>query len=208
MGPDYQRSASAAVDTLNKYGINSAPVDPIAVLSKLRNVVLISFASAALDGNGQEAITMVNRQDGKLQYIIMYNSDLSQSRLRRVLSRELGHVVLEHDRETPEEVASEEADCFSFHFLCPKPAITIYFRPDHRSVSWSFKDMQKYPSMDALKQAIAEERTRFSRFIGKSVSYTPDDVQIHAEDHADYFGGWKNYSSVLVDGKTVGFCGE
>ena len=208
MEPDYQRSANAAARTLEKYGTESALPDPLAVLSQMRNVLLISFASTSLEGNGQDSITLVNRQDGRLQYIILYNSALAPARIRRALSRELGHVILEHDRHTPEEVASEEADCFSFHFLCPKPAFTIYFRPDHRSVSWSFKDMQKYPSMAALKQAIAEERTRFSRFIGKSVSYTPEDVQIVAKEHADYFGGWKNYSSVLVDGKTVGFCGE
>lgn len=204
MEPDYRKSANAADRTLEEYGTGS----PMEVLSRLNNVLLISFASAHLEGNGQDSITLVNRQEGRLQYIILYNSALAPSRLRRVLSRELGHVILEHDRHTPEEVSVEEAECFSFHFLCPKPAITIYFRPDHSSVSWSFKGMQRFQSLDAMKKAIAEEWTRISRFIGRSVSYTPEDVQIVAKDHADYFGGWKNYSSVLVGGKTVGYCGE
>lgn len=208
MEPDYQRSANAAAHTLEKYGMESAPPDPLAVLTQLHNVLLISFASVQLEGNGQDSITLVDRREGRLQYIILYNSALAPSRLRRALSRELGHVILEHDRNTPENVASEEADCFSFHFLCPRPEITIYFRPDHSSALWSFKDMKQYPSLDALKRDIAEERTRFSRFIGKSVSYTPDDVQIVAKEHLDFLGGWKNYSTVLVDGKTVGFCGE
>lgn len=204
MEPDYRKSASAADRTLEKYGTAS----PMDVFAKLHNVLLISFASAQLEGNGQDSFTLVNRKDGQLQYIVLYNSALPPARIRRALSRELGHVILQHDRETPENVSIEEADCFSFHFLCPKPEITIYFRPDHSSVMWSFKDMQSYPSMDALKQAVAEERTRYSRFIGRSVAYTPDDVQIVAKDHEDFFGGWKNYSSVLVDGKTVGYCGE
>lgn len=206
MEPDYQKSASAAARTLEKYGT----VSPMEVLTQLHNVLLISFTSDQLEGNGQDSITMVNRKNGQLQYIILYNSALPQDRLRRVLSRDLGHVILQHDRDTPENVSIEEADCFSFHFLCPSPAplVTIYFRPDYKSISWSFKDMQTYPSMDALKQAIAEERTRYSRFVGKCVSYTPDDVQIIAKGHTDYFGGWKNYSSVLVGGEMVGYCGE
>ena len=206
MEPDYRKSANAAARTLEKYGTGS----PMEVLTQLHNVLLISFASAQLEGNGQDSITMVNRKDGQLQYIILYNGALPHARLRRVLSRELGHVILQHDRKTPENVSVEEAECFSFHFLCPnqEPFVTVYFRPDHSSVLWSFKGTKKYPSMDALKQAIAEEQTRFSRFIGRSAAYTPDDVQIVAKDHADYLGGWKNYSSVLVGGKTVGYCGE
>ena len=209
MEPDYQRSASAAADTLRKYGITS-PADPMTVLTKLPNVKLIAFASAAIEWNGQDSMTMVNRQDGQLQYIILYNNDLPPSRLRRVLSRELGHVILGHSKETPEFISAEEADCFSFHFICPHtaPVVSIYFRPHHSSISMSFKGMQTYPSMEALKQAIAEERTRYSRFIGRGISYTADDVQIIAQDQDDIFGGWKNFSSVLVDGILVGSCGE
>ena len=72
----------------------------------------------------------------------------------------------------------------------------------------SFKDMQTFDSMLALKEAIADEQTRIAKFIGRHVSYTPDDVEIRTLNRKDAIGHWNNYSSVIVGGKPVGYCGE
>ena len=202
MEPDYLRSADAATETVNRYGTT----DPLAILRQIRNVLLISFSAAAIADNGLDAMTLVNREDGNLQYIVLYNSALSAARLRRALSRELGHVILSHDRNTTETVSEEEADCFSFHLICGR-TICINFRPSYQSISASFKDARKFSSMDELKRTIADERTRYAKYIGNPSVYSPEDVQVIAHGD-DFYGGWKNYSGVFVGNTLVGYCGE
>ena len=141
----------------------------------------------------------------------MYNSSLPDFLLRRTLARELGHVVLEHDGTGPEDVWMEEARCFAYHLLSGCTAfrvVTIFYRPHRQTISGSFKSMQTFDSIDALKQSVADEQTRISRFIGKETVFTPADVEIRALNEKDIFGGWKNYSSVVLAGRSVGYCGE
>ena len=72
----------------------------------------------------------------------------------------------------------------------------------------SFKSMRVFPSISALKEAVAEEHTCTARFIGKQdLSYSPDDVEIRNLESQDIFGHWNNYSAVVLDGKAVGYCG-
>ena len=203
MIPDLEKAARAAADAS---ALSSGPY-PLAVLQSLPNVLLIAFESSAGMLCGQDALTLVDRKCEHLHYIVLYNSTLPDYQLRRALARELGHVVLRHDGASPEYVWTEEADCFAFHFLCSRPAVPVLYRPLYDSLSMSFKDMRTFPSLDALRQAIADERTRYSYYVGKNISYTPDDVQISALDD-DLITGWKNYSSVSVAGCPVGFCGE
>ena len=199
MKPDYSNAALKAYDTISRFGS-----DPALVLRELHNVLLIAFDASDMPV-GQDAFTCV--ENGK--YIVFYNASLSPVYLLSALARELGHVMLQHDGIGPEEIWMEEANCFAYHFLCPPPSacVEIKFRPKHAMLSWSFKDMQEFSSLQELKEAIAEQRTRYSRFIGRNVSYTPDDVQISALEK-DLFGNWKNYSSVAIDNQTIGYCGE
>ena len=203
MIPDLDKAARAAADA----SALSSGSDPLAVLQSLPNVLLIAFESSAGMLCGQDALTLVDRKGEHLHYIVLYNSALPNYQLRRALARELGHVFLRHDGASPEYIWSEEADCFAFHFLCARPSVPVLYRPLYDSLSMSFKDMRTFPSLDALRQAIADERTRFSYYVGKNVDYTLDDVQISALDD-DLIAGWKNYSSVSVAGHTVGYCGE
>lgn len=202
MVPNLRKAARLAAETISSFSCS----DPLRILRSLPNVLLIAFESSAGLLSGQDSLTLVDRKNNNLHYIVLYNSALPDYQLRRALARELGHVVLCHDGSSPEYVWTDEADCFAFHFLCKQPVV-VRFRPHHDSFSFSFKSMQEYPSMDALKAAIAEQHTRYSRVIGKNVSYTPDDVQISALEK-DIFAGWKNYSSVVVGNQTVGYCGE
>lgn len=202
MIPNLDKAARAAADASG-----SSRPDPLRILQSLPNVLLIAFESSAGVLSGQDSMTLVEKRNGFLHYIVLYNSGLPPYQLRRALARELGHVVLRHDGSDPEYVWSEEADCFAFHFLA-RPAVEIRYRPLYDSVSRSFKDMRVFSSISDLKHAIAEERTRFSHYVGKPVFYTSDDVQISALDDPDYFAGWNNYSSVSIAGRPVGFCGE
>jgi len=202
MVPNLKKAARLAAETISSFPCS----DPLRVLRSLPNVLLIAFESSAGLLSGQDSLTLVDRKNNNLHYIVLYNSALPDYQLRRALARELGHVVLCHDGSSPEYVWTDEADCFAFHFLCLRPVV-IRYRPRHDSVSFSFKSMQEYSSMDELKTAVAEQHTRYSRFIGRNVLYTSDDVQISALEK-DIFAGWKNYSSVVVGNQTVGYCGE
>ena len=139
MTPDYQKAAIKATETLIKFGINSAPVSPLPILKKTPGVLVFSYQSISNhidqdrrcvismfgDGN-QDAFTTVNMKDGKPQYIVTYNQQLSQVFVQRSLARELGHIILGHDGTLPEDVRNEEAKAFANHLLCPRPLIHAF----------------------------------------------------------------------------------
>ena len=77
MEPDYKKAAHIATDVLAHCGINSASTDPLTVLDSLPNVITISYDSStgvSIPGDNQDALTLVDRINGKLKYIILYNS--------------------------------------------------------------------------------------------------------------------------------------
>ena len=136
MTPDYQNAAIKATETLIKFGINSVPVSPLPILKKTPGVLVFSYQSISNhidqdrrcvismfgDGN-QDAFTTVNMKDGKPQYIVTYNQQLSQIFVQRSLARELGHIILGHDGSLPEDVRNDEAKAFANHLLCPRPML-------------------------------------------------------------------------------------
>lgn len=139
MTPDYQKAAIKATETLIKFGINSAPVSALPILKNTPGVLVFSYQSISKhidqdrrcvismfgDGN-QDAFTTVNMKDGKPQYIVTYNQQLSQVFVQRSLARELGHIILGHDGTLPEDVRNEEAKAFANHLLCPRPMIHAF----------------------------------------------------------------------------------
>jgi hypothetical protein len=201
MIPNYNNAAAKAYETFTRFGSS----DPQLILRRLSNVLLITFDASDLPME-QDAFTCVDQN----KYIVFYNRSLSPVQLRSVLARELGHVILRHDGKDPEEIWTEEATCFAYHLLCPPPSacVEIKYRPDLSSVSMSFKSMRVFSSISALKEAVADEHTRNARFIGRHHTYTPDDVQIRNLHEKDIFGHWNNYSAVVLDGKSVGYCGQ
>lgn len=136
MTPDYQRAAIKATETLIMYGISSAPVSSLSILKKTPGVLVFTYQAISDkidqdrrclismfgDGN-QDAFTTVNMKDGKPQYIVTYNQQLSSVFVQRSLARELGHIILGHDGSLPEDVRNEEAKAFANHLLCPRPML-------------------------------------------------------------------------------------
>ena len=136
MEPNYDRAASYALLTLNKYNITASPVSPLPILKNIPGVLVLSFESVAgelgmdrrcvMDMFGeknQDAFTSVNLVEGKPQYLVTYNQHLPSNLVQRALARELGHIVLGHDGSLPEDVRNEEARCFAHHLLVPRPLI-------------------------------------------------------------------------------------
>ena len=130
MKPDYERAATKAAETLIKNQIAAAPIDPMPILKKIKNVLVLSFSeiSDLMGFNRKDVIGMFGNGDAFTsykdgRYIVTYNMRLPFHLQQRALARELGHIVLKHDGSRPEEVREAEALCFARHFLCPRALI-------------------------------------------------------------------------------------
>ena len=138
MTPDYTTAAIKATETLIKYQVKTAPIDPLRILKSMPNVLCMSFETVSkeieadrrcvlsmLGEKNQDAYTIVNLVDGEKQYLVTYNKMLSVNLFQRAAARELGHIVLGHDGSKPEDVRNEEAKAFANHLLCPRPLIHL-----------------------------------------------------------------------------------
>lgn len=136
MTPDFDRAATAAAEILIKYGISTAPVDPIPIFKKADGFNVVTFTEmstmfgvdrrdllSSFATSNHDAVSSVYLKDGKKHYLVAYNMRLPQYLVQRALAREMGHIVLGHDGTRPEEVRNAEAICFANHLLCPRALI-------------------------------------------------------------------------------------
>lgn len=134
--PDIENAAIKAYETLIKYNVRTAPIDPFPLLKSMPGVFVASFAEVARDmglnreglvsslgSDSQDAVTYARKINGKTLYFIAYNQRFPFFLIQRGLARELGHIVLGHDGTRPEEIRMEEARVFAYHLLCPRPLI-------------------------------------------------------------------------------------
>ena len=84
----------------------------------------------------------------------------------------------------------------------------IRYKPKLDSLLWSLKCIEYFDDIDDLKAYISDQRTRFCHAIGKTdCFFHAHDVQL-SDVIPDPFRLWKNYRHVIIDGITVGECGE
>lgn len=158
MTPDCERAAIKATETLIKFGIRTAPVDPLPILKQYPNVFVMTFAEASdkmnmdrqelLDLYGCEnldAVTNVYILGEKKHYIVTYNRLLPSRIVDMALARELGHIVLEHDGTRPEDVRQQEAKCFAHHLMAPRPLIHALIASDLRVTEDLFRNVTGFP---------------------------------------------------------------
>ena len=136
MTPDFDRAATKAAEILIKYGIGTAPVDPIPIFKKAPGFNVVTFTEmsqmigmdrsdlvSAFSTENHDAVSSAHIKDGKIHYLVAYNMRLPQYIIQRALAREMGHIVLGHDGSRPENVRNAEALCFAHHLLCPRALI-------------------------------------------------------------------------------------
>ena len=136
MTPDYDRAATAAAEVLIKYGISTAPVDPIPIFKNADNFNVVTFTEmsrmigmsrqdlvSTFEAENHDAVSSVYLRNGEKHYLVAYNMRLPQYIVQRALAREMGHIVLGHDGSLPEDVRNAEALCFAHHLLCPRALI-------------------------------------------------------------------------------------
>lgn len=213
MKPRYDKAVNKAAEALRQFGVNLSALD---ILNSFPNVRVFSSDINQADGlESWDAFSCVREKNGSMQYIVIYNNQLSPFILNRVLARELGHIYLKHDGNVSEDIWSEEANCFAYHFICPEYTLRstknrkINYRPAHSSQLWAMKCVRVFDSMDHLKKYVVEEGNKFNRFIGKKgIEYNSRDVEVSDRSYFDHVSGWKNCRKVVLDGRTVGYCGE
>jgi Zn-dependent peptidase ImmA (M78 family) len=224
MEPNLKKAATKAIDTLIHFEADPADINPFIIYNQLPNVVLVScdedqnvsyLCEFLSSDKNRDAVTLVNKEDGTLRYIVVYDPNLPPYKLRFALARELGHVILEHDGSNHEDIWTEEANCFAYHFLCPTPLFyqisephKINYRPQRNSLSGSMKDSRIFDSIEHMKLFIVEEQNRINRYIGLKGILDTEDVKLHRKEDYESLTGWKNFREVVLNGKTVGFCGE
>jgi len=130
---DYTKAATAATETLIKYAVTTAPISPLPILEAMDRVVVVSFADVSessgmkyremipIFGKNLDAVSSISTEGGVTRYIVAYNSFLPFAMVQRALAREMGHIVLGHNGYSDEN--NEEALCFAYHLLCPRPLI-------------------------------------------------------------------------------------
>jgi len=136
MTPDFDRAATAAAEILIKYGICTAPIDPIPIFKKADGYNVVTFTEmsqligmdrqalvATFSVENHDAVSSAFIKNGKPHYLVAYNMQLPQYLVQRALAREMGHIVLGHDGSRPENVRNAEAQCFAHHLLCPRALI-------------------------------------------------------------------------------------
>ena len=199
MKPDYEAAAIMATQTLIRYGITTAPVDPLPILKRMPGVLVLSFAEMAHDigidrhhilqafGENQDSIAIVEKVDGRLKYIVAYNQRLPLYMGQRALARELGHIVLEHDGTKSEETRLEEASCFARYLLFPRPLL--------RAIQES-----GIPFTTDVLGNMTGCYDRCQRLLRKTPGVCiPADLnrQVRAQ-FADYISNYLDYSSILA----------
>ena len=136
MTPDYDLAATKAAEILIKYGISTAPVDPIPIFKHADGFNVVTFTEmsrmvgvdrsdllSAFDAENHDAVSSVYMKNGHPHYLVAYNMRLPQYIIQRALAREMGHIVLGHDGTRPQDVRNAEALCFAHHLLCPRALI-------------------------------------------------------------------------------------
>ena len=135
MHPDVTTAAIKAAETLIKYRISAAPVDPLPILKALPGVIVVPYTEIAEKlgtdrkqilstfEEAKDAVTFVENIRGRLKYFVIYNRRLPDYLRQRALARELGHILLGHDGSRPEDVRNEEALYFARHLICPRPVL-------------------------------------------------------------------------------------
>ena len=83
----------------------------------------------------------------------------------------------------------------------------IKYQPNLDSGLWSRKCIRTFETTDDLRNFVVKKVNRILLCIGKEIQYHPNDVELIDAGH-DPIMGWKNYRSIILDGRLIGYCGE
>jgi len=133
---DYKLISDKALEVFIECEIHEFPIDCFAILKHYGFKV---HAYSYVQKQNPMLFEMCKRYSNdsfKYQDIICYNQNHNESRVRFSLMHELGHYILEHEENTPENEA--EADCFASSVLAPRVAIWRMWHPTAEEIHQRF----------------------------------------------------------------------
>ena len=136
---DHKRAAEAAHRVLTKLGVSRLPVRPMEILRRCRHTRIMTFREAAEMTEISEetllrmcadadAMTLRSMEGEQCRYLVCFREGGNPARLNFTLAHELGHIILRHRDNSPDEEA--EADLFAECLLCPDPAVEMTKDPE------------------------------------------------------------------------------
>ena len=217
MTPDYEKAALKATESLIKYGISTAPVLPLPILKRMPGVLVVSYTELSqfsgidrrnlvtIFGNeNQDAVTSVYNKDGRLVYLVMYNQRLPIYMIQRSLAREMGHILLAHNGSLPEDVRFDEAQCFAYHLICPRPVINAVYESGIRfstevlgNMTGCYErclaGMRKTPGTNVPAELNRKVREQFNNYLENYLDYLTfvKQDESHTANFGTYMDGYK-----------------
>ena len=154
----YDEIASFVAKLLNELRINSIPIDPFEIASRL-GLGLVSYSS--LSPKIIEK-TMMESEDGfsfqsDYGWIIFYNDRKQISRIRFTIAHEIGHILLNHSQES--DLAESEANYFARYLLAPPVLVQLVAYLGPSLVSDIFL-IGMEATINALRQASSRQQYR------------------------------------------------
>ena len=113
------------------------PIDPITIAKRLG--LLIAKYSELNDRSKKiyEIKDGCSKYSEKDKWVICYNEQVKQERVKYTIAHEIGHFALGHTKDGEEE--ETEANFFAAYLLAPSPLIhNILDNPDSQSISCTF----------------------------------------------------------------------
>lgn len=107
------------LEVYKECNIHSFPIDCFSVLEHYGIQTITYKETKEENPELYKAIYRYSNDAFRFRMSVYYNSSNSDGRIRFSLMHELGHYILEHTEECPEN--EDEADCFASHFLAPRP---------------------------------------------------------------------------------------
>ena len=202
MNPNYEKAATKALEILRDSGITETPIFPLPILKNYPGVRVMSFSEMAYEngiertnliplfGKNQDAATFLfnNPCIEDVNYIVIYNMQLTFERIRKAAARELGHIVLGHDGITrPTDVRFAESMAFAFNLLCPRPILNMLIEGGVPL------------TMNVLKDTIGCSEECVEGMRGIPGVYTPEELnrhvrglfEPHISEYIRFYNSWR-----------------
>lgn len=156
----YETIKRRVVDFLEDYGVDSYPLDVLALAAKT-GIALVAYStlppakrSAALEYS-EDAFRVISPDYSRVS--IYYNDERPTVRTRYNVAHELAHIILEHGSRDDEEEVESEADFFAAYLLMPVPLVLNLCGPDPSEVSEFFETSYESATF-AVRRAKARVR--------------------------------------------------
>lgn len=121
----YEYIKQEVIDLFERYNVNCIPISGFELANKM-GIVLIPYSSLSkkqLKSAYEASPDGFYMEPGDGKEYIYYNDDRNYERINMTILHELGHCVLGHNDDTPDDRAEAEANFFAKYAIAPPPLV-------------------------------------------------------------------------------------